>query len=139
MRYCSKCGSANFDDSAYCARCGTPLEQAPSAGKEMPAAPAAEAPQSAAPERANTSMLWMILNIVATVLCCPGFPFSIVGIVFAALGSESFNKGNMEDARRKSTVSMAFFIVGAVLGLAGWIAMIALFYGNLSDIQVPSF
>jgi ribosomal protein L40E len=122
MKYCSKCGGVNEDDALYCQRCGTPLLLAPAA---PPAAePYAAQVPAAEPPESNTAMLWLVLNIISTVLCCPGFLFSVIGIVFAALGSESFRKGDMTDMRKKSTVAMILFIVGVLLGLVGWIIIL---------------
>jgi hypothetical protein len=153
MRYCPKCASVNPDDMAFCPRCGTSMEYAPHAraaagapaGDNLPAAPLPEqpegfsaepaqglpqAPQEPAatpvPQKTNVSAVWMILNITATVVCCPGFLFSVPGIIFAALGSESFKQGDMKDAGSKSMISMVFFILGVLAGLAGWIAVLVM-------------
>ena len=48
MKYCSKCGNANSDESLFCASCGTPLEQAPAA-PTLPPEPAQPEPAYAAP------------------------------------------------------------------------------------------
>jgi hypothetical protein len=137
MKYCSKCGSSCDDGMAYCPRCGTPLETAPAVKKPAPDAipefsdtanpDAVALPQ--APQKMNVSVLWMVLNIVATVLCCPGFLFTITGIVFSALGSESFKKGDEAAARRNSMISMILFIVGVLAGIAGWFFLIKAFSG----------
>jgi hypothetical protein len=149
MRYCPKCASVNPDDMAFCPRCGTSMEYAPyaraaaNAGDTRPdAALPAEDSQSApaqdailpepaimpppAPQKTNVSTVWMILNITATVVCCPGFLFSVPGIIFAALGSESFKRGDTKDAGNKSIISMVFFILGVLAGLAGWIAVLVM-------------
>lgn len=74
----------------------------------------------------NSATLWLILNIVALILCCPGFLFSGIGIVFAALGMGSYNKGDYEGMKQKSKISMWLFIVGAVLGLLGLILSVVI-------------
>lgn len=125
MKYCSKCGGVNEDDALYCQRCGTPMQFAPAAPPT--AVPEAAPAMAAEPPESNTAMLWLILNIIATVLCCPGFLFTAVGIVFSALGSESFRKGDTADMRKKSTVAMILFIAGVLAGLAGWIAVLVAF------------
>lgn len=161
MKYCSKCGSANPDDAAFCAQCGTPVEQAPAAPQapqepapstfySAPAAPEAprEAPApsayntdagsyftnpapaaqstaqsgpvySAAPTQSNPNTLWLILNIVATVLCCCSLSgiASIVGIVFAAMGMSSYNRGDYEDSAKKANIAKILFIVTMALGV----------------------
>lgn len=173
MKYCSKCGSANPDDAAFCAQCGTPVEQAPQAPQApqeptpatfysapaAPAAPQAAAPEapapsayntdagsyytspapaaqgtaqsgpvySAAPTQSNPNTLWLILNIVATVLCCCSFSgiASIIGIVFAAMGMSSFNRGDYEDSAKKANIAKILFIVAIALGVVIYIALIA--------------
>lgn len=154
MKYCSKCGSANTDDAAFCAQCGTGMEQAPKAAEapveptpatfySAPAAPEApdQAPASsyntnagtyftspapaaspaqsgpvtsAAPAK-NPNTLWLILNIVATLCCC--LPVGVAGIVFAAMGTSSYNKGDYDDSDKKAKIAMYLFIGGAVAGL----------------------
>jgi hypothetical protein len=162
MKYCSKCGNANIDEAVFCAGCGSPLAQAPAAPQPSTPAPApvaAPAAPAPAPEKPaysapaqpsyaapaydagytgpdvqtkNTSTLWMILNIAATLLCCPGALFSIIGLIFAIMGSGSFNKGNYEDMAKKTKLSTVLFIVAAVLGLLGWILGIVIWivYAN---------
>jgi hypothetical protein len=145
MKYCSKCGNANTDEAIFCSSCGSTIDQAPAAPQPAPAPepPTYTAPQPvtytvpqqpiytaptydnaytspAAPaaEAKNSSTLWLILNIVLTVLCCPfSFIFSVIGIIFAAMGMSSFNKGDFEDMKKKSKISMIMFIVGAAIGL----------------------
>jgi len=62
----------------------------------------------------------------------------VTGIVFAALGSESFKKGDVDDAGRKSMVSMILFIVGVLAGLAAWIVLIVTFYGKYAGLYPQS-
>ena len=64
----------------------------------------------------NTATLWLILNIVLTVLCC-GNVVNIVGIVFAALGMSAFNKGDYTQMANNVKVSKILFFVGLGLGL----------------------
>ena len=75
------------------------------------AAPAATSPK-------NSSMLWLILNIVGIVLFCPGsFVFSAIGIVLAAMAGSDFKKGNIVDSRKKNGIAMILFFVGLVFGI----------------------
>ncbi len=137
MKTCNKCGNSNADEAVFCASCGAPLDQAPQAAPEQPAytAPAYETPAysapaaSAVPAEKNKATLWLILNIVLTVLCC-GNIFGIIGIVFAAIGSGSYKKGDYEDMNKKVKISMIMFIVGIVLGLIGLV--VGIFSGLLS-------
>jgi succinate dehydrogenase/fumarate reductase cytochrome b subunit len=145
MKYCSKCGNANADESVFCSSCGTPMEQAPAAPAAPQSVPAPEpasysapapqqsaytapsydnysAPTAAVTETKNSATLWLILNIVATVLCCAGL-FGILGIVFAAMGMGSFNKGDYEEMQKKSKLSMIMFIIGMVLGVISLIVI----------------
>lgn len=142
MKYCAKCGNANADEAVFCASCGSPLEQAPAAPEAAPAPESAPelVPESApepsaysaptydatpaAPAEKNTATLWLILNIVLTVLCC-GNLFGIIGIIFAAIGMGSHGKGNYEDMKKKAKISMIMFIVGIVLGIISIIVAIA--------------
>ena len=144
MKFCAKCGNANTDEAVFCASCGTPMEQAPAAPQasepvvSVPvtptySAPAYSAPMAAAPEEVkNTSTLWLILNIVVTVLCCGGL-FSILGIVFAAMGMGAYKKGDYEEMKKKSKLSMIMFIVGLVLGLISLVIGIIAFAASAAN------
>lgn len=153
MKYCAKCGNANADEAVFCSSCGSPLEQAPAAPQQSaapapePAAYSAPAPQPQQPaytapaydtssaytapaapadgEVKNKATLWLILNIVATVLCCPSSLFGILGIIFAAIGMGSYKKGDYDDMNKKSKIAMIMFIVAAVLGVILWIIVAA--------------
>lgn len=155
MKYCSKCGNANSDEAVFCSGCGSPLQQAPAAPQPAPApapepapeptAYTAPAPQPtpqqgtyttpaydssaysapAGGEVKNKATLWLILNIVSTVLCCSGV-FGIIGIIMAAMGMGSFKRGEFEDMNKKSKIAMIMFIIGTVLGLIGEIVAIIL-------------
>ena len=73
---------------------------------------------SAAPAAApakNPNTLWLILNIVATLCCC--LPVGVAGIVFAALGTGSYNKGDYADSDKKANIAKILFIVGVVVGI----------------------
>ena len=157
MKFCSKCGNSNTDEAVFCASCGTPLDQAPAApaAPEQPAQPeqpAYTAPTYTAPtydssaytaqaapvaEQKNSATLWLILNIVATVLCCPNiivWIFSIIGIVTAGLGMSAFKKGDFEEMKKKSKLSMIMFIVAIAIGIVSGILGIALgIVGNIME------
>lgn len=130
MKKCEKCGLENSDDSIFCAGCGATLEAAAAPQQPIqPETPAAayaySAPAAPAPAEKNIATLWLILNIVLTVLCC-GNLLGIIGIIFAAMGMGSFNKGNYEDMKAKTKTAKILFIVGIVLGVIGLILLIAL-------------
>ncbi len=72
------------------------------------------APTAAAPAK-NPNTLWLILNIVATLCCC--LPVGVAGIVFAALGTGSYNKGDYADSDKKANIAKILFIVGVVVGI----------------------
>lgn len=100
-----------------------PAQSADAYAYTAPAAPAA-------PTESNKATLWLILNIVATVLCCLMNIFSIIGIIFAGIGMSSYNKGDYEDMKKKSKIAMILFIVGIaggvltlILSLAGLFAL----------------
>ena len=81
----------------------------------------------------NTATLWLILNIVLTVLCC-GNVVNIIGIVFAALGMSAFNKGDYTQMASQVKISKILFFVGLGLGLLSAIIMIiAIVAGGLSS------
>jgi flagellar biosynthesis protein FliQ len=139
MKNCEKCGIANTDDAVFCSACGAPLAQA-SVAEEAPA-PVAEpivtvepvsapsydaytAPANTVPTEKNTATLWLILNIVLTVVCC-GNILGIIGIVFSALGMGAYNKGDYNDMNQKAKIAKILFIVGIVLGVVGLIVGIA--------------
>lgn len=153
MKYCSKCGNANTDEAVFCAGCGSPLEQAPTVAQSAPApepvtytAPAPQQPVYTAPaydssaysapaapagEVKNKATLWLILNIVITVLCCPfSFIFSVIGIIMAGMGMSSFNKGDYDDMNKKSKLSMIMFIIGLAVGLLATIIVTVLVITN---------
>jgi hypothetical protein len=170
MKKCNKCNYENSDESVFCAGCGSPLEQAPAPVEEAPAAeeatqvvesapvtadePAAQpvpvqtfdssaysAPvTSAAPAESNKATLWLILNIVATVLCCCMNVFGIVGIIFAAIGMGSYKKGNYEDMKKKSKIAMILFFIAIASVVLFWILsivspMLLSFIPFMSNIQ----
>lgn len=107
-----------------------PAAETPAAPAEVPAAPQADAytytePASpAAPAESNKATLWLILNIVATVLCCCANIFGIIGIIFAGIGMSSYKKGDYEDMNKKSKIAMIMFIIAAVSVVIGWIVAI---------------
>ncbi len=161
MKNCASCGKENLDEAVFCAGCGsplasqsvpeappveepaveptveTPVDTAPAEPTEAPAAPQADAyvytepAASAAPAESNKATLWLILNIVTTVLCCLTNIFSIIGIVFAAIGMSSYKKGDYEDMKKKAKISMILFIVGIAVG----VLMLILTLGGL--IAIP--
>ena len=138
MKNCGKCGISNADEAVFCSSCGAPLDQA--SEQPAPAAPVYEAPAYSAPAaptyetpaystpavpaEKNKATLWLILNIVLTVLCC-GNLFGIIGIVFAAIGMGSYNKGDYEDMNKKVKISMIMFIVGIAMFVIGAIIVVA--------------
>ncbi|MDD3242917.1 MAG: zinc-ribbon domain-containing protein [Eubacteriales bacterium] len=137
MKYCTKCGSGNEDQAMFCANCGQAFEQ-PAAEQPVVEQPVVEQPveapayteaQPAAvvndPNAKNPATLWMILNIVLTVLCCCSNVAAIVGIVFGAIGMSSFNKGNLEDAEAKTKIAKIMFFVGLGLGVLSFIISLA--------------
>ena len=68
------------------------------------------------------TMLPLILNIAAAVLCgagCVTFILSIVGIVFAVQAGNAKNAGDIATAKGKAKTSMLMFIITAVLGTLG--------------------
>jgi hypothetical protein len=145
MKNCTNCGKGNMDEAVFCASCGTPLptsevQQAASPiVTETPAPVVTETPvpvqtvegsaysapvAPAAPAESNKATLWLILNIVATVLCCCANIFGIVGIIFAGIGMSSYKKGDYEDMNKKSKLAMIMFIIAAVSVVIGWIIAI---------------
>ncbi len=82
-----------------------------------------EAGQIPAAPVSNTATLWLILNIVLTVLCC-GNVVNIVGIIFAALGMSAFNKGDYTQMASQVKISKILFFVGLGLGLLFAVIMI---------------
>lgn len=144
--FCAGCGSplekAPEPEAAPPAEAAPEVAQAPEpeaapAAPEAPAAtpepvpaqavePSAYSAYSApaapiAPAESNKATLWLILNIVATVLCCCANVFSIIGIIFSAIGMSSYSKGNYEDMRKKANVGKIMFIIGAICVVVGWI------------------
>lgn len=147
MKYCAKCGNSNVDEAVFCSSCGSPLDQAPAAPQPPAPDPTAysapatiqqtytapsydtssayTAPAATTGDVKNKATLWLILNIVVTVLCCPSALFGILGIIFAGIGTSSFKKGDYVDVGKKSKLAMIMFIIAVVLGLVGWIIVAA--------------
>ncbi len=118
---------------AYTAPVSQPTSQqgtytAPAYDSSAYSAPAAPA----GGEVKNKATLWLILNIVSTVLCCSGI-FGIIGIILAAMGMGSFKRADYEDMNKKSKIAMIMFIIGTVLGLIGEIILIVLIAAGTID------
>ncbi|MDD4796244.1 MAG: zinc-ribbon domain-containing protein [Eubacteriales bacterium] len=125
----------------------TPVREDVSAGQTGSyAGPVYTAPQppvsgpvdsTAADKGSNPATLWLILNIVSTVLCCCTNIVSIIGIVFAALGMTAFNKGDAADCESKTKiakimffVSLGFGVLSLIIGLASGIISSLSEYGS---------
>ena len=127
MKTCNNCGTVNQDESTFCSVCGQQLPEAP--------APVYANPAPAVQEK-NPSTLWLVLNIVLTVLCCGACVptiTGIIGIIMAALGGSAFNKGDIEGCKGKVKVAKIMFIIGMVFAVIGLIAGILyiVFMGGL--------
>jgi uncharacterized membrane protein YvbJ len=120
MKICSRCGAQNGDDSVFCSKCGN----------SMAASPVMMAQQVnyvQQPVESNPGTLWLVLNIVFTVLSCCFNIFTIIGIIFGAISVSKYNKGLYADARSNANVSKWLFIVSIILGVIG--VVISLFTG----------
>ena len=134
MKYCSKCGFSNEDNAAFCASCGENVQDSvPQAPAQAPTetyyTPPVQTPvytnqEPVSTDGKNPATLWLILNIVATVICC-GNLINIVGIIFAAIGMGSFNKGEYADAESKTKTAKILFWVGLGLGVLSLIIGLA--------------
>ena len=60
-----------------------------------------------------TTYLWQ--SIASTLCCCP--PFGIVAIVYAAMVSSKYNRGDYEGALKASNTARTWFIVAVVVGV----------------------
>lgn len=80
----------------------------------------------------NPATLWLILNIVSTVLCCCTNVVSIIGIVFAALGMSSFNKGDIADCESKTKVAKIMFFISLGFGVLSLIIALVSGIGDLT-------
>lgn len=149
MKQCGNCGHANDGNAIFCGKCGAPITQAPpqpaapvmqpaegrystvaagnyntegTAGHAQPPAGNAFAAQAVPPVK-NSSTLWLVLNIVSLVLCCPGsLVFNVIGVILAAMGNSAFKAGDYAGSIARNRTAMVMFILGLVFGLAGIIA-----------------
>jgi hypothetical protein len=139
MINCSKCGRSVEDAASFCPYCGAQLAQGPQP-PEPPGPPAAQSRYGEAPifraepapppsRGGNDAQLWMILNIVAAVLCCL-IP-AVIGIVFGAVGMNSYNHGDYADADKKASVSKIMFIVSVCLGAVALVIYLLTRFGSI--------
>lgn len=120
-------------------KAGPPVAQTPPAAYFPPAQILYTQPQGdQAPPAADkgNSVVWLVLNIVLTVLCCCtvlGSLCAIIGIVFAGLSISRANGGDADNARRYEKLSMILFFVALGVGIAVFIAGIATKALNMTD------
>ena len=131
MKICNACGATNQDGAVFCAGCGQqlPMDQAPVYAEPAPAV-----------QGKNPSTLWLVLNIVLTVLCCGACVptiTGIIGIIMAALGGSAFNKGDIEGCKGKVKVAKIMFIIGLIFAIIGAILGILyiVFMGGLGALM----
>ncbi len=137
---CKSCGAENAEGSAFCATCGTSLEEkneavavqqpeteAPAAEAPAAEAPAAEVPAAEVPVSEAPAKPSKVMGIVSTVLgalsllgnasctcmcgCLGGFPAIVMGIVGLVLSIMAMVKA--KNAGTKDTLA----IVGLVLSI----------------------
>lgn len=118
MKYCQRCGFQNDDSAGFCSRCGNSL--AASAGNSTVVVVGGSGQQ--APVGSNPGTLWMVLNIVLTLLCCS--VLSIIGIIFGAMAMSKFNNGVYAEAKSNANVSKILFIIGLILGVLSLVGVI---------------
>lgn len=155
--FCKNCGQQLAEGAAFCPNCGMTVTQpdtAPAAS-EQPAAEqgTAQQPPYTQPQQpytqpqqpygqpgygnvyapqAKPSMSWLIVNIVLFVLS--GFVniFSLIGLIFGAIGQSDYNKGNYADAESKTKVCKILGIISLVLFVLGWATMIFFLIAGLA-------
>lgn len=99
------------------------VEEAPQAVQEQPIPRNTgffnqwQPPQQPAMDSAREPMppTYLVWSVIITILCC--FPAGIVAIVFSALVSSRYYKGNIEGARRASRMAQIWCIVSIVAGI----------------------
>jgi len=90
-----------------------PVYEAPAFEEEAPAAPVAD-------NGKNPATLWMILNIVITVLTCCGCGLNIlgiIGIVFGVMGMNAYKSGDVATGDSKTKVAKIMFFVALAMGI----------------------
>jgi interferon-induced transmembrane protein/zinc ribbon protein len=105
--FCPQCGTANPDNVAQCAQCGTtiqPLAPPPPQGFAQPY-----------PQQGPVVESYLVPSILATVLCC--LPFGIPAIIFASQVQERLNRGDIAGAQQSSKNAKTWCIVSVVAPL----------------------
>lgn len=95
MSYCRECGTELADESRFCPRCGR--SQAGSAADPYrgPSCPA-----DTNPARYDRPNNYLVLGIIATVLCC--VPLGLVSVIYGAKVDILWDAGKYEEAAIKS-------------------------------------
>jgi hypothetical protein len=145
MKYCNKCGAEGADEAKFCPRCGesfavaSQLDQGPVtfSGADMGGTNKATYGASGTMEAPkNNTMLWLIINIAVTVLCCctGGGLLSIIGIVFAVLAMNKYKAGDIAGGKNfeKVAMIMAFVAIGISI-ILGLIMLVTGFYGGFME------
>src|SRR3954465_14056225 len=105
--FCPQCGTANPDNVAQCAQCGSAIQ---------PLAP--PPPQSYAQQYAPQGPVvesYLVPSILVTVLCC--LPFGIPAIIYAAQVPDKLQRGDIAGAQQSSKNAKMWCIVAVVAPL----------------------
>lgn len=122
MAFCPKCGFQNGDNAIYCARCGSSLSTG--SGQGSPTVVVVGGGGQQMPVGSNPGTVWLVLNIILTVLSCCANVLGIIGIIFGGLAVSKFNKGLYTEAKSNANVSKWMFIISIILGVVGLIITI---------------
>jgi hypothetical protein len=120
--YCPSCGAQNPDEAAFCAGCGKALPKQAGVQQTSPLPPVAPAG-----EPAPSMLYYMIAAVATTLLCCP--PVGIAAIIAAFFINSKATTGDLAGARNVAKISMILSIVGAALGLIGWLVFLVFLGG----------
>ena len=79
-----------------------------------PGGPPGAAGGGGAAEAKKQAQMWLIIAVVSWFLCGNGC-FGIIGGIFAFLGMQAADQGNIEEAEKKTKLAKMLVIIGQVL------------------------
>lgn len=117
--FCKNCGQECQDDSLYCPKCGSKLNDSTTY----------KVNNYTQSNIANKPPTYLAQAILATIFCC--LPFGIVAIVYAAQVDSKWTIGDYSGAKRASENAKTWCIISLIVGLV--IAFIYFFIGIIFE------
>lgn len=122
--FCQKCGNEIDDQTAFCAKCGAPVNRDESSAQPVQPAPSAQPVQPAQVTEVIPNHL--VFAVITTVCCC--LPFGIVAIIYSNQVNTKVALGDVQGAKEASNKAKIWCIVslvsGFVVGLLYFLAAI---------------